>query len=419
MQESRSMEWKETINNTFLKTVSAYANYGDGVILFGVTDSGEEVGLKDMTQASLDIEHRINDSIQPRPEYSLERNPKTHVISLYVKEGPDKPYLYHAKAYTRRDTSTVEVDRVALHRLLLEGQNRSFEEEPAPEQALTFHTLERHLRAVLDGISPGLDTLRTLELYSEASGYNVAAALLADRNRFPGIDMIRFGENEDIMTDRQTIDHCSVLTQYEEALQMYRRYYQLEQVLGSTRQRIERVPETAFREAVLNGLVHRTWDVPAHIRIAMYDDHIDILSPGGLPSGISETEYLAGQISLLRNPILGNVFFRLHYIERFRTGIARINRCYLAALIKPTYEVYDNSIRITLPLLTVSPPELNEDEQLIYHTLSRTLRLSSSELLARTGLRKNKLLSLLHRLEEKGFVQTEGHGRATRYRRTI
>lgn len=65
-----------------------------------------------------------------------------------------------------------------------------------------------------------------------------------------------------------------------------------------------------------------------------------ISSPGGLPAGISEEEYLNGQISILRNPIIGNVFFRLKYIEKFGTGIMRINHAYRNALIKPSYSVF-------------------------------------------------------------------------------
>lgn len=64
-----------------------------------------------------------------------------------------------------------------------------------------------------------------------------------------------------------------------------------------------------------NALVHRTWDVNAQIKISMFDDRVEITSPGGLPDGLSKEEYLAGQISILRNPIIAGVFFRLGLIE--------------------------------------------------------------------------------------------------------
>jgi len=80
----------------------------------------------------------------------------------------------------------------------------------------------------------------------------------------------------------------------------------------------------------------------------MYDDKIVITSPGGLPSGISKEEYLTGNISYLRNPTVGNVFFRLGYIEIFGTGIGRIIENYELFAQKPTFEVFDNTVSVTL-----------------------------------------------------------------------
>ena len=91
-------------------------------------------------------------------------------------------------------------------------------------------------------------------------------------------------------------------------MEMFRKYYQYEKIEGMERKVLERVPENAFREALANALVHRLWDMPASVKVSMYKDRIEISSPGGLPAGISREEYLDGQISMLRNPIIGNVF---------------------------------------------------------------------------------------------------------------
>ena len=70
MRETRILEFKETITNIFLKTVSAFSNYNGGMILFGVDDDGNVKGLPDVKQACLDIENKINDSISPQPNYN-------------------------------------------------------------------------------------------------------------------------------------------------------------------------------------------------------------------------------------------------------------------------------------------------------------------------------------------------------------
>ena len=78
MRETRILEFKETITNTFLKTVSAFSNYNGGTILFGVDDNGNVKGLPDVKQACLDIENKINDSISPQPNYTLEIQNQSH-----------------------------------------------------------------------------------------------------------------------------------------------------------------------------------------------------------------------------------------------------------------------------------------------------------------------------------------------------
>ena len=73
---------------------------------------------------------------------------------------------------------------------------------------------------------------------------------------------------------------------------MFRKYYEYEEIKGSARELISLIPEEAFREAIANALVHRTWDVNSHINLAMFHDKIQITSPGGLPKGISEEEVI-------------------------------------------------------------------------------------------------------------------------------
>ena len=86
MRETRILEFKETITNTFLKTVSAFSNYNGGTILFGVDDNGNVKGLPDVKQACLDIENKINDSILPQPNYTLEiRFLKTTFYSKFYR----------------------------------------------------------------------------------------------------------------------------------------------------------------------------------------------------------------------------------------------------------------------------------------------------------------------------------------------
>ena len=128
MKENKYLEFKSTVTNTFLKTVSAYSNFGDGEVLFGVNDDGTICGIENIEQVCLDIENKINDSISPKPDFELEIDDTEKMIRLIVREGEYKPYLYKGKAYRRSDSATIEVDQAELKNLVLEGSNLSFEE---------------------------------------------------------------------------------------------------------------------------------------------------------------------------------------------------------------------------------------------------------------------------------------------------
>ena len=365
MRETRIVEFKETITNTFLKTVSAFSNYDGGTILFGVDDDGNIKGLPDVKQACLDIENKINDSITPQPDYTLEIQNNDQTIKLTVKSGLQKPYLYKSKAYKRNDTATIEVDTLEFSRLVLDGKNIRFEELPCKDQELSFEILHRKLKETVRIENFDKDTLKTLNLYDDVNGFNNAAGILADKNHFPGIDIVKFGENISIIQKRSTFENVSVLEVYEKAIEVFRDYYQYEVIQGADRKKMEKIPEAAFREAIANALIHRVWDVDSQIRVSMFDDRIEIVFPGGLPSGITEEEYLFGKLSALRNRNLANVFYRLGFVEIFGTGITRIKQLYAEALIKPDFEVSENAIKIVLPIFEKNA-DLTEDEIVVY-----------------------------------------------------
>lgn len=262
------------------------------------------------------------------------------------------------------------------------------------------------------------DVLTSLELYDKKNGYNNAAELLADSNGFLGIDAVRFGDSISIIKDRETHVNESILIQYKEMIDMYRKYYQYEEIVGSTRNKKEIIPEAAFREAIANALVHRTWDVKTNITVSMFENRVEITSPGGLPKGVTKEEYLRGGISVLRNPIIGNVFLRLNLIERFGTGIRRIEEVYKDSLIKPQYLITDNMIKVVLPVMDESMEGLSVVETAILNILKEygSMKMSSSEVARLANLGKTRVVEILNSLSSAGYVEKIGVGRGTGYR---
>lgn len=412
-RENATLEYKEKVSSSFLKTVSAFANYEGGQILFGVSDDGEPIGVADPFSSALSIENSINDAIDPVPPYSIHVNETTKIIVLSVNPGDDPPYRYKGKAYCRHDSATVEVDRPELNRLVLRGGGQAFESLPATAQSLAFSMLEQKLKDTLGISSFGSDVMRSLGLMDVAGLYNRAAELFADENPYPGTDIARFGASEDEINERIGCSNASLFAQYDQALMAYRRYYQQEVIDGPQRRLRELVPELAFREALINGVVHRTWDTHAHLQIAMHPEKIIITSPGGLPYGITEDEYLHKEISVLRNPLVADVFFRLGYIERFGTGVQRIVRAYRDANTAPSFSISANTLQITLPVIGLAG---SSDENTVLSLVKEGGLLSHSDLVLATGFNKSKVSRILAALVARGALERVGVGRGTKYR---
>ena len=416
MEESSELELKEKYTKTFLKTVSAYANYKTGKILFGVDNKGNIVGVEDSIDMRLAIENAINDSLDPVPNFTLKTrkiNGK-QVVELEVFEGSDKPYLSTGKAYKRADTSTVVVDRAELKRLSIEGSQNPFDEMPSRSQNLSFEVLGKNLKVTMDLNDVSEATLKTLGLLKGAS-FNNAAVLLSDENDFPGLEIVRYSHDFESISERITLESVSVLLQFERAVEEFRKYYIVEKIEGFQRVEREIVPEASFREALANALLHRVWYANARTIVSFYDDRIEIVSPGGLPADVDEELYLSGGVSVPRNACLALVFLRLGLIERLGTGIMRIRKSYTESVLKPEFTVSDKAIRVMLPVID-DQINLSKEESRVYEMFQPGQEFTSAELERKLGLSRSTILRSLGALCEKGLIVKLGKARATRYR---
>ena len=354
-QENDSIELKEIVNNTFLKAVSAFANFHTGTIYFGVKDNGKVIGIQDSKSEREKIENIINDSIKPVPKYKLTEHVvdgKT-IIELDVYKGEDTPYLYKNIAYKRADTSSVPCGNYYMRALLLKGMNMAYEELPYENGKLSFNKLSERLRSIVCIEDINLDVLKSLGLYKDGN-YNNAAAFLADENNFfsCGIDMVRFGENINIFLDRVTVEKRSLLEQYDAALNFFDKWYSpYEEISGFFRETRIHIPREAFRESIANALCHRDYDMNSKIRVECYSDKIKIISPGGLVESLDEESFLRGSFSALRNETVAEVFHRLKLIEKFGTGIKRIWKEYEKFEEKPSFNIGKNAVEVCLPCI--------------------------------------------------------------------
>lgn len=409
--ESKYCELKETMTKTYLKTVSAFANFFDGTIIFGINDDGEVVGIDNIKEFVLNVENQINDSISPKPDFKFIIN-KDKTIALFVSKGDFTPYLYSNKAYKRNDTSTIEVSEIELRRLYLEGSNTYFDELAIKESNLSFNYLEKYFQKII-GISKLSDDIKKSLKLLKNDKYNNASFLLADSNNFPGIDIVEFGDNENIFKNRLTISNCSLLKQYDEAMKMFDQVYTFEEIKNGERHNVEIISREAFREALANAIVHRVYDVNANTKISMYKDKVTITSPGGLMPYYTKEDYLSGSYSIIRNPIIASIFNRLNIIEAFGTGIKRIIRSYSNSLNKPIFDISDNAISVTLP--SYNKKDLTSCELDTLLMLSKYINYSRSDIEKITGYSKDKVIRILNSLILKGYINKTGNNKSIMY----
>lgn len=413
MRETHNLEFKEKISDSFLKTVVAFANYSGGEILFGVDDNGEFIGLSNLKDDAMVIENKINDFIKPQIGFKIETDDEEKVIKLIVYPGDEKPYFYKSKSYKRNDSSTVEVDSFELKKLIMEGQNKSYDSLSTGVTSYSFLYLENKFRDIVGIKNINNDILKTLELVDRENSLTNAGNLFADHNDYNLIDIVRFGDNQNTILNRERFRDISILEAFDKSVEKYREYYQIESIKGSYREKIELIPEQAFREAIANALVHRDWVNKSFVQVSMEKNFIKITSPGGLPMDISKEEYLNGQISVMRNPIIGNIFFRLNIIESFGTGIRRIINSYKNLVKNPSFKIFDNSIEVKLPVIS-NVYNLSDDEKRVIKALENGSA-SSSSIVEDAGFGKNKVLNILNDLIDDGYVIKNGSGRGTKY----
>ena len=433
--ETVNLEFKREFTKNILKTVSAYANYHDGEIIIGIEDDLNIVGVNDVVSLRLKLENSINDSISPRPYYEITEkvlNDKTLII-LKVYHGENTPYLYDNKAYKRMDTSTIVVDRYDYENLILNGRNQGYDEIFTQEDNLKFDYLSKKLREILglNMLSP--DILKTLGLIRN-NKYTNAAALVSDNNPHSnsGISLIRFeGNTIANIRDRIYLNNLSILEMFDKSIDFYYKHINTAEIIqGAYRKTLEQVPFVAYREAVANAIVHRDYSIKAENRIEIYDDRIEIVSPGGLPIGITEEEYLDGRISISRNKIISDLFFRLGIIERLATGIRRIRQYYRDYDVKPIFSITANSIKVILPFTNNNNnssservnestneyySELTESERLLINYIRINKHITRIEAEKLLDVKKTYTVKILNELIQKGILKRVGIGRNTMY----
>lgn len=355
-RESETVELKEVVVDDIKKEIIAFANCDGGKLYIGVRDDGTVIGLDNADSVSLQISNMVRDSIKPDITMFLHyetivENGK-NVVVVDIQRGTDRPYYLAKKGmrpegvYVRQGYSSVPATDTAIRRMIKETDGDRFEAMRCLNQELTFEATKKEFELRKTDFGP--QQMRTLKLIDQDGLYSNLALLLSDQCVHTIKVAVFQGTDQTIFKDRREFTG-SLMQQMNEV-------YDFIDFRNQTRATIEKLyrvdvrdyPEVAVREALLNLLVHRDYSFSASAFISIYEDRIEFVSIGGLMPGIDLEDVMVG-ISVCRNQDLANVFYRLHLIEAYGTGMGKIMKAYESMQVKPVIETTKNAFKIILP----------------------------------------------------------------------
>lgn len=190
---------------------------------------------------------------------------------------------------------------------------------------------------------------------------------------------------------------------------------------GLQRKEVWEYPLEALREAVVNALIHRDYTCPADIQIRLEEDHLEVWSPGELPSPLKPEALYGPHSSLPRNPLIAQAFYYANAIERWGTGTTRIvNLCRAQGLPEPEFAHWLGGVRVTFLKDPYTPERLrrlglNERQSQAVMYVKERGEISNRDYRHLTGVSDETSRQELMALVKQNLLRVEGKGRATKY----
>ena len=326
---------------SWCKSVSAFANTLGGALIFGIADNDEVVGLENPNGDAEKISEIIKTRMDPIPEFRLRfeqvEDGKVLII-LDIFKGEETPYYYSGdgvlEAYVRVGNESVKATSTELKRLVLRGRNTSYDSQISTYKVEDFafsKLRERYKKWT--GNSFDEKDLISFGLANEQGYLTNVGALVADESpiRWSRLFCTRWNGLTkasgivDALDDKEYTG--SLVTLLQAGTDFVRNNSKKAwRKVDDGRIEMPDYPDRAVLEGVVNALIHRNYmEIGSEVHIDMFDDRIEIYSPGGMVSGISlEGKDLLKIPSKRRNPILADIFSRLKYMERRGSGFKKI-----------------------------------------------------------------------------------------------
>ena len=422
--ETSNIDYKVALEErkpkSWLKSVSAFANSKGGIILFGVDDSTHELeGLDDVQQVAEKITEIINARILPLPRYEINSFTEDgkDFLELKIGDGPSTPYYLvidgRKEAFIRSGNQSIPAPEHILNNLILKGKNLTFDALPTDYKIndLSFTLLAATIKEKTNKKFDENKDFFSLGLANTEKELTNAGLLLSDQNPLKQSKIVctRWkGLNKGIIAEDAIDDkeyNGSIIALLENADSFIKNNSKMSwKVVGMERQELEEYPITARREAIVNALIHRDYQIlGAEIHIDMFDDRLEITSPGGMFDGsLIQNLEIKNIPSMRRNIVIADVFSRLHYMDRRGSGLSRILESYTDSIQKPKFISDSLSFTVIFPNKGYyKTNETDENKNIVSDRDLFLIQLYKS--IQNTNIRNNKINQIRNIFEKMGY----------------
>ncbi len=434
--ESEILELKEKYTDVICKEIVSFLNASGGMIVIGVKDDGTVVGVDKIDETFKKISDIITTQIEPNPqdEISSEIRFEDGKTLIVVNVSKGIKHIYCQKKYGFSSVGcTIRVGttcrEMTPEQIRVRYENKFIDSEymlkkRAALQDLTF----KELKIYYNEKNYHLDDKTfeaNLNLRNQNSEYNLLAELLSDKNNIPLIFVKFKGNDKSAISERSDYGYRCIITSYDKI----KNRLQAENICISDTTVRPRKDTYLFNydcvnEAVLNALVHNDWTI-TEPQISMFENRLEILSHGGLPSGMTKKQFFEG-ISRPRNATLMRIFLNMGLTEHTGHGIPTIVKKYGETV----FEIEDNYIRCTIPFdeevldklkndnvgnhvgnYVGNHVFLNKTEKKVVSLLIEDAEYTADELAARIGVTKRTIERAFISLQNKKVIERIGSNR--------
>ena len=372
--ESKNIEYKITLpdkSEKYMKTIVAFANTQGGKLIVGIDDKTHEiVGVANeiLFQLMDGIANAISDSCMPQiiPDIEPQTIDGKTVIIVSVEAGKNRPYYLKSKGkengtYIRVAGTSRQAFPEKIRELEMEGARISWDELTCVGYPVSKEATEKLCsnienfrgKAGMTERSVKKEQLINWKILKQSEGQllatNAYALLTSDYFPFSKTQCAVFkGTDRAVFLDKREFTG-PIYTQIEEAVDFVLRNIRLGATIdGLVRKEKYELPPEAIREMIINAHCHRNLLDESCIQVAVYDDRLEVTSPGGLYNGLTYEEVMNGH-SKIRNKAIANIFSQMGLVEAWGSGIKRIfNAAKEYDLPEPKFQEFDNMFRVEL-----------------------------------------------------------------------